>query len=275
MNTNDLNSSETTHQGTSVEPGNETPQAPETTKAPDVLDLNSIEKFRYGDQEWTPKDLQGALLRQADYTKKTQALAESRKSLESEQRYWENLYDDLEALKSNPSLIAKFKEVYPEKFHAYVGKLGLKEQLASGTTGSTRDPELVARLEALEKQTLEREIAANNAILDKTFGELKTKYPYADEESVLVRAESLISRAKERGESFDFNQEVWDKLFSQVNSRIEGVAKSRQTAQYEQQKTANQAGRDTPAGGATPGRKPGYKTFDEATAAAIKALGGS
>lgn len=275
--TSDQTGHETTHQGTSVEPGSNGNSQQETPKADDVLDLNTVKKFRYGDQEWTPKDLQGSLLRQSDYTRKQQALAEARKTFEAEQRYWENLYDDLDALKSNPSLIAKFKEVYPEKFHAYLGKLGLKEQQATGTTNNQLDPGYVSKIVAQEIESFQRKQKAEtefNSTLDKTFSGLSTKYPYATENSVLAVGEYMARKAEENGEDFQPTSELWEKIWSQEHSRIENIVSSRKRDQYEQQKTANQAGRDSPAGGATPGRKPGFKTFEEATDAAIKALGG-
>src|SRR3954464_16064772 len=100
-------------ENTSSAPGEAEAGAGEQPKTPEMVDLESLEKFRYAGREMTPKELQQAVMLQSDYTRKTQQLAEERK-------YYDNLSADLSAVAQNPQLAAKFKEVYPEKFHDYL-----------------------------------------------------------------------------------------------------------------------------------------------------------
>ncbi len=78
-----------------------------------IVELDKLEKFKYRGKEWTPKDLEAATLRQSDYTKKTQELAQER-------RFVENLPYDLMAVSRDPAKASQFKQVYPEKFHQFL-----------------------------------------------------------------------------------------------------------------------------------------------------------
>jgi hypothetical protein len=100
-------------------PSAETPEA-----APELVDLDTMDKFKFGGREWTPKELEAAYMRQQDYSRKTQEIAQERK-------YYDNLPYDLDMVKNNPALVNQFKQVYPAKFHSWI------DSCRTGKTGST------------------------------------------------------------------------------------------------------------------------------------------
>src|SRR4051812_16401412 len=61
------------------------------------FDLGKIDKFNWEGEEWSVKDLKNAVLRQKDYSQKTEAIAQDRK-------YYENLSFDLAKVRENPAL---------------------------------------------------------------------------------------------------------------------------------------------------------------------------
>lgn len=254
-------------QGTESAPalgGNEAP-----TKQ-DIVDLGSLEKFKFNGQEWTLKDLQSGFMRQSDYTRKTMELAETRKSFEEERKYVDNLQADLDAVAKNPELAWKFKETYPEKYHNYL-RYVLKEaqaQQAQNPNNPQGIPhEIMDRFLKVEHTLKEREIAAAQAELDATFSKLKTKYPFADEDTILAKAQILAERKQKLDEG------VFDKLFKAENDRLEAIAKKYYSEQVKTQKTMNAKGRDIAKGGGTPSEAPRkFKTIKEATEAALNDL---
>lgn len=219
---------------------------PEQTKQPEMVDLDSLEKFRYSGQEMTPKELQRMIMAQSDYTRKTQAIAEERK-------YYDNLEVDLKAVKANPQMIAQFKSVYPEKYHKfleYVTPAQAAQAAAQVGQGQTMDPAIADRLQRLESEIHERKVANIEAELDSKFKGLSQKYDMADEEAVIARAQALL----EKGEKL--TDQVWDKVWKSVHDRNKNLAESYYSKKVQQQKTASSKGKDMGAGGGTPGTAP-------------------
>lgn len=229
------------------------------------MDLESVQKFRFGGKEWTPKEFQGAYMMQADYTRKTQQLAEERK-------YFDNLNADLAAVKSNPALEAKFREVYPAKYHAYLDYVAQKQQAQTGQNGQQSqygniDPEFKRRFDMLEADMNTRKVEAINAELDARFKTLSEKYPLADEEAAIARAQALHSKGVQ------LTDKVWDQVWKAVSDKNESVFKKYGAAQVNKQKTANQRGKDAAPGGGIPGQAPKRpKTIKEASALALEEL---
>jgi hypothetical protein len=98
-----------------IEGGNDSPSAQQSEAAPEstpqtVAELDKLEKFKFEGQEYTPQELKNAILRQSDYTRKTQEFSQER-------RFYDNLQADLRSVRSNPALAAEFRRTYPEKFH--------------------------------------------------------------------------------------------------------------------------------------------------------------
>jgi hypothetical protein len=248
----------------------ETPGQGTGGNAPEILDLDSVQKFRFSGREWTPKDFQGAYMMQADYTRKTQALAEERK-------FYDNLDTDLASVRQQPALAEKFKEVYPEKFHAYLGYVlpqsqsQNQSQAQPGQSGQkpSLDPEIQKKLglvDELHSDLQERRIQAAEAQVDAVFQTMGKKYPMADEETVIARAQYFLDQKKQENPKAVITDKDWDNLFKTVHDRNKGKAEAYYSEQVNKQKQANSRGRDIASGGGTPGQAPKVpKTIKEAS----------
>ena len=216
----------------------------QSSEQPSVVDIGSLERFKYNGREMTPKEFGEAYLRHEDYSRKTQAIAEERK-------YYENLNYDLEAVKNNPALADKFKQIYPEKYHGYL-KWVASEQSATNKQVQEKDPEQSFKEEfyALKKEINEQKISAINAELDAKFTKFLDKFPYADEEAVVARAQVLLDKGEK------LTDKVWESLFKASNDRTQGIAEKHYSDKFKKQNQANLKGKDVPAGGATPGAAP-------------------
>lgn len=243
-----------------------TPDTEIPKEQPQVIDLDSLEKFKFQGRELTPKELKSAYMAHADYTNKTKEIAQERK-------YYDNLEFDLSKVKSDPQLIDQFKQIYPKKFHYLVDKYIDRPQPAQPVQqqGQSQPPlpkefmELKEKVEMFEKRNFDAEVAKHASDLDRLITGLSKKYPFADEEQVLSRAQSL----RERGE--DLDEKAWDGLYKMVNDKNEAFYKQRRDDELKKQKEANSKAKDVPMGGGTPGQAPrGFKTIREATEAALK-----
>ena len=240
------------------------PSSAPQSQAEQIADIDGMQKFRFGGKEWTPKEFQGAYMMQADYTRKTQQLAEERK-------YYDNLTADLDAVKGNPALAAKFKEIYPSKFHSYLGYVSpatpqpQQGQNQNGQPQYNNDPAFMNRFQALEADMNSRKVAAINAELDSRFKVLSEKYPFADEEAAIARAQAAHAKG------IPLNDKTWDQIWKAVSDKNELVFKKYGAAQVNKQKTANQKGKDGASGGGIPGQAPRQpRTIKEASKFALE-----
>jgi hypothetical protein len=234
------------------------------TAPPSIPDLDSMEKFKYGGREMTPKELQSMVLMQSDYTKKTQALSEERK-------YYDNLSADLAAVKSNPALVDKFKSIYPEKFHSYLGYVAQQQPAQTQSPQNSQyaqiDPQVMQRFQRIEADMNERSVAAINAELDAKFSKLSEKFPYADEEAAIARAQALMDRGEK------ITDKMWEGIFKSVHEKNETTFKQRQAEITKKQKEANSRGKEASGGGGIPGQAPrSPKTIKEASKYALEEM---
>lgn len=230
-------------------------QGADQTEQPGPLDIDSVERFRFNGREWTPKELKNAYMMHEDYTRKTQAISEERK-------YNEALRYDLEQVEKDPTLAEKFKQIYPEKYHAYLNYVlkNQAQQQVQPQQQSGMDPKFVERFERLEKSLREKEVAAIDAELEVKFKQLSEKYPFADEEVAITRAQNLINS----GETLD--DKAWDAIWKSVHDRVQKLSTGAMSKQVNQQKQLNVKGKDTGAGGGTAGQAPRRpKSLKEAT----------
>lgn len=239
----------------------------------DFLDLeaNKAKKVKIGDQELTLEELQKGYLRQQDYTKKTTEAAKERE-------YRDNLEADLAKVENDPALLAEFKKLYPKQYHkaAELAARGVtvsqseKNPQDKGNEGKELPPEIVDRLKKLEeseqsrqREMREREITSYEKEIDATMKELAPKFPLADDDVVITKAQSLLSymrqKAVERGDdpaSVKLTKTHWERCYKMVHEKTAERYKTFQEAQRKKQQDAHEAGKDVAAGGGLPGQAP-------------------
>ncbi len=152
-------------------------------------------------------------MRQSDYTRKTQELAEERK-------YAENFADDFETLansKFDPQLVSKFKEIYPEKYHAKIDKFAT----ASGTQEGDKDAQEQLKallnkelephlkdLQSIKQEAFESKVAAESKWLDNQFDTMEKKYQFADGELVNSKLIGMLDQAKQSGQKIQVTEQM-------------------------------------------------------------------
>lgn len=254
-----------------VNVSSEQPNNLTNSEAQALAELEKIGKFKYQGKEWTLQDLEKAMLRQQDYTKKTQTLSEERKSFEQERKFHENLPYDLMKVKENPKLVADFVRVYPEKFHQYLeGVVNAQDEQAEASEAVERHSvpqvpvELYSRINRIEKHFNELEVAKNRQEIDSTVDELSRKYPDANPELALSRAFETYEGGTK------LTKEVWEDIFKKCDQDGKHWMKSRYAELVKKQTAANNKGKDVDSGGGTIDRAPkSFKSIDEVTAHAI------
>lgn len=232
------------------------PKTEETqAKDPEHLDLDTLgKKLRIDGMEYDAKEIRKMLMRQSDYTRKTQELTKERETVEKERQFSENLYYDLRRVEQDPQKWAdKFKEVYPEKYHAYLDTL--LEQVGYQKQGVP--PELLKKVNELEQfkntfesQRHEAEVEKAYQSIDSAFTKYGKQYKYAQEADVLTYAQRLT----DEGQSLDDKQ--WAKIFETCHNRVKTLFDTDYKQSIDQQKQANVKAKDTGPGGGIPGQAP-------------------
>lgn len=227
---------------------------PETIQ--ELLDLDKHERFRWQGREWSPKELQNAIMMREDYTKKTTSLAETRK-------YADNFDVDLEKVLAKPELLDVMRNIYPPQYMKVAERIleRMNGQPATRTEDTKQSPDVSSVVQKLLdkelgpiKQTFSQisqekhkvEVERVNTWLDSTYEKLLKKYPSANTALIDTRALS----AHEQGHKV--TEEVLDRLFKQAHDEAEAWYSNRAKKQVEEQKKANAAAKDTGAGGGTP-----------------------
>ncbi len=234
-----------------------------------IAELDKMDKFKLDGQEWTLKDLKAAIMRQKDYTLKTQEIAKERESLGSEKKFYENLAWDLKALEQDPRLAQKFVEMYPQKFHKYAEQILQRapseqsSQVPALQPMPTPDVQLLSRLTTLEKFYHEQEVKKNESAITQTMTDLTKKYPDTDsklaKEVILARANELYVNA-----GVPLTLDNWETIFKEVSGEVSGFEKAKYGDLVKKQTEANKQGRDVGAGGGVAGRSPPkFKAFDD------------
>jgi len=234
-----------------------------------IYELEKLSKFKYQGQELTPKDLEAMILRQKDYTQKTQALSKERESFQSEQKFYENLYHDLNNVKNNPELANEFIKVYPEKFHSYLKQvLGQNDQTQNAQNQKPQfDVDTAARLQKLESFYYEQEVAKNTQEINSTVDKLSQKYPDALPELAISR----VYEAYNRGEQI--TPEAWENAFKTADAEMKNLIKTKYGDMVKKQTEVNNKSRDVDSGGGTIGRAPQkFKSLADVTKYAVKDL---
>lgn len=229
-------------------------------RAEQLLDLSTAKKYKWFDgNEITADDLRNGYLRQSDYTKKTQEIAQERK-------YYDNLNIDLAKVKTNPELATRFKEVYPEKYHAYLDYVIAKNQERKEQQeklDQASDPRVDEVYDYYQKQRSELALQKVNTIFDN----LSKKYNMAYEADVVAAANALIDRARANGDRrYEPSEKEYEDLFKNSHAESQKRYDQHYKSKIEAQKSANAKGSDIGSGGGIPGQAPRQaRTIKEAT----------
>ncbi len=273
MNTGAAEGAPSTDSGQAT-PGSDTSAAPagqEQQANGQFVDITEPNRYRYNGR--SVKDWDSGYMRQQDYTSKTQALAQER-------RYFDNLAIDLERVKSNPQLADQFRQVYPEKYHAYLRFIPSGNPQAPQQQGqrpeqqqyAQLDPRFVAEFNQMKDAARQREVQAISSELDNVYAKYSKTYPFADEEAVTARAQALFAKLKEQdptNPNIRISEKQWDALWKSQNERAHKLADTQYKNQVKAQLEASRKGSSAGGGGGVPGQAPRqFKTIKEASAAA-------
>lgn len=268
-------------------PQTESIQTPEQSNTQDlqqqIHEIDKFQRFKFKGQEYTPKDLEAAMLRQKDYTEKTQKLAQERKAFEAkikeaeeDQKFQSNLQADLEFIKKNPQHAAKFLEVYPKKYHQYLQRT--LQELNQAQTQGPQAPnyevlQAMKRLETLESFYNQQEVAKNELEINQKLESFSKKYPDADVEKCLARLNEMQMQMTKQDESAQLSEENWEQVFKAVEEAEQQKWKSKYSTLVKKQLDANSKAKDVDAGGASVGRAPPkFKNLSDVTKYAAQSL---
>lgn len=242
----------------------------------EIFNIDKHEKVVFNGKEYTPEQLNKAMLMQSDYTKKTQAIA-------SERKYYDNLQYDLEAVAEDPRKADQFKKLYPEKFHGYLnflntGAQGSNSRDKSGDESGDLVAELKAELREVKSKLGEydqkfhdEKVEAEDSRLDAIFTKLSGKYDLADEDAIVNRAQALIKQNQDNPH-FRMTDAAWERLFKADHEARDKRYSERHKRLLEQQAKQGDRGADGGPGGAAPGRPRKRESMAEATERMIQDL---
>ena len=212
--------------------------------------------------------------KELSYTSKTTKLSEERKSFDQERKYYENLYADLENVRSNPQLASEFIKTYPEKFHSYLeGVLKNNPREMSSAQPSVaapiQDVKTLSRLERLEKFYQEQELAKAKSEITEITTQMGQKYNLGEKAKPWIM--SLAYEAYNENGGQKLTNESWQKIYERVDGAVNDIVKERYEKMVKEQSTANSKARDVESGGGTPGSAPRkFKNFEEITKFAVE-----
>jgi hypothetical protein len=250
------------------------------SQAPDVVDLDKLERFRFGGKEYSKddwsKEWESSRLRYSDYTKKTQEVAEARK-------YAENFSADLVWVAEDPqSRIEQLKKVYPKQYVDAAERL-----LSRVSSPSAQQPKATSSLPPELKQVMdevsewkqsvrEQEKRAALTQIEGLHQQYSSKYPYADADVVDTRVMLALEDLKMTKEELSRElPRIYEQAYKQHNDQLLAKAQSREKAKVEEQVKAGKAARDTGPGGTTPGQAPKkYGRLSEVGEDLMRAIGG-
>jgi len=263
-----------------------------------IMDLSKADKVMFEGKEWTRDELKRAIMRQEDYTRKTQELSRQRQEFENyrtqleqqvEQSKYENNYSaDLRKVLNNPALMSEFFSTYPKEYHSkLLGDLQRYGQEGQGQQ-SRIDPvlaktmaemhEMKSKLSSYEEQRQQADAEFIDSRLKSLETTLSQKYPKANLETVYAK---LDLEAQQQGLNFaqiranpQLIDQAMDKLMKESHESFlksyEAYAKEQSRKQIE----ANKKGSDVGKGGGTPNApQPKAKLKDVDMYSAMKSAG--
>ncbi len=257
-------------------------QETSTAKSVDqaIIDLDKASKFSFDGRELTRDQLKNLFDQEKkfqsmdkDYTTKTQKIAEERKSIETDRKFYENLAYDLQNVKNNPALAAEFVKIYPQAFHKYIEEfLKAPSHLQSVQQQPNVDVKTLSRLERLEKFYNDQEVTKNEQLIKSTVDELAKKYPGT--EKPLAQKMIMAEAYEAHMNKIELTPEVWEDIFKRVKEERDADIKAEYGDMVKKQTEANSKSRDVAPGGGTSGRAPQKIALKDVAATAIRELGG-
>lgn len=242
---------------------------PEIPQGPTALE--GISEFTFGGEKYTPDGLHKLISEYKGYQGQLTEYNEDK-------RFRENLEVDLDNVLANPSLVDRFKQIYPKRYHGIVERMIRTGQTQTNqTTQQTQSAPAqaalpreffgmmddVARMKADFEQA---KVDAASAKLDAILPQLTKKYPLARQVEILARAEGMGDRTPTDAD--------WDRLARECHSENKKLFDQFQSETMKRQIDKGRMGKDIGQGGSTPGhgpRKPGKGesrfdvAFDEMT----------
>lgn len=228
----------------------------------EFLSLEPEKKYKLREETLTGKELMDGYMRMKDYTQKTQRLSPVAK----EQQYIENLDADLQAVIANPNLAAKFKEVYPQKYHFVVDRIMAQSGTPQGANPQSQpqglDPKQIDSLiqkhlspytekfQNMEQQAYEKEVNAQAQWLDSMHSKYAGKFDLAEPEIVEQKLMNIIEANKEGQKNDPFfeptkiDEALFSRVYKEVHARTEQRFSQRQKATVDRQLEVNARGRD-------------------------------
>lgn len=248
--------------------------APEAKSPQEIADLAKLSKFMLDGKEYTYDELKKERMRLEDYTRKTQELAEKRKTFETESKYAVNFDKDLEVLMAQPWRADEFRKLYPKEYHRHADKIerlykqapalwSTSETQDQGQQRSTQQPDIKKlieetvseRLRPMEEKEARDAERTYLAEMDARETKLMQKYKRANKFEVYAAAEYL-SKEGEDGQPKQLADQDWEKLFKDSHERTVAMIKEARADEFNQQKQANKQLKDVQSGGGVPGEAP-------------------
>jgi len=229
---------------------------------PQVTELDKLQRFRFQGKDWDPKSLKSALMRQSDYTQKTQSLAEERKQIEEDRKFIQALKYDLPKIKANPALAEEFKKLYPESYHDYLSLVQeqaekKQEQQQQAEQRQVEQKISDPRLDEVYNFYKEQAVRASEVEINSIFDKMNDKYPMANENDVISSAQLAIEKHKQDPRNNPKPDSKWyEQQFERSHKRFESLAEKYNQQKTQKLKDANVRGKSPGPGGQIPGMAP-------------------
>lgn len=228
------------------------------------VDLDGLDSFVFQGKKYTPEELRNEMMMRADYTKKTQELAKYKK-------YDENLDVDLAFVRKNPQAAEQFKKIYPEKYHRLLDVILERDEAdrQSGKDLAQTSPEDLHpalqqalmeirthkdELEQIKGIFHEQKVQANMGTIDHIFKVNTEKYPFASEDAVINKVQSLIEMNKDNP-NFHISDALWERHFRLSHQENEKRYEQLYKARIDEQLKKGERAKDSGPGGLAPGRE--------------------
>lgn len=258
----------------------------EADKSQELVDLDKLERFRFGGQEASFKDIFGdkrpktldelrnSFMMRGDYTRKTQELAESKRADQEARKYADNFdHDLLRVLEDPQKWLPVMRQMYPDRYvkAAEQAVNRMQGSQAGQQPGSIPQQKMELPKEFQEalsdvrewKQAVQEQLTQSTLEqLNSVHERMAVKYPFAHGPT----ADGLVKDAIERGLKVDKGNlpEVLEKAYKSLHDSIQAQVDARQKTKVEEQVKAGKSSRDIGAGGSPLGHTPKkYKKLED------------